>query len=219
MLEGKQLGEQSASAQALGPLVSLFPTVSSAEVQVVLALISLEKRSWSASGEEWSLPSLTSSDTHLIIWQGARLAIPYRVYFQEPSPTIEQRLTSRQRQLLVCLYLRHHDGFVRQRRLKQLFREDALEAFAIPFTFSLFGDYVQEILEVLAAHLTPALLASYGELIQENPRYWSQTQGRVASYWHVYYRSGRRGAPQFRQYVGSRLLKKLREAVRQAALT
>jgi hypothetical protein len=219
MLEGEQSVEQSVSARALGPLVSLFPTVSSVEVWAVLALIPLEKRSWSASGEEWSLPSLISSDTHLITWQGVRLALPYRVYFQEPTPTIEQQLTSQQRQLLACLYLRHHDGFVRQRRLAQLFREDALAAFAIPFTFSLLGDYVQEILEVLEAHLTPALLASYVELIQENPRYWSQTQGRVASYWDVYYRTGRRGAPSFDNYVGSRLLTKLREAVRQATLT
>jgi len=218
-MEGKQSVEQLASVQEIGSLGSLFPAVSPAEVLVVLALIPPEKKSRSATAEAWPLSRLTSPEAHLLTWQGARVAIPYRVYFQEPLPSAEQQLTGRQRQLLACLYLRHHDGFVRQRRLEQLFREGEQQAFTIPFTFSLLGDYVQEILEVLAAHLTPALLASYGEFIQENPRYWSQTQGRVASYWDVYYRSGRRGAPQFRQYVGSRLLKKLREAVRQAALT
>lgn len=217
-MEANQSVEQLASAPELGQLASLFPTVSPAEVRAVLALIPLEKKNRSATGEEWPLLRLISLDAHHITWQGARLALPYRVYFQEPVPSAEQRLTSRQRQLLGCLYLRHHDGFVRQRRLEQLFREGAWEAFTIPFTFSLLADYVQEILEVLAAHLAPALLASYVELIRENPRYWSQTQGRVASYWDAYYRTGRRGAPQFRHYVGSQLLKKLQDAVRQAEL-
>ncbi|RZK52191.1 MAG: HAD family hydrolase, partial [Hymenobacter sp.] len=32
-------------------------------------------------------------------------------------------------------------------------------------------------------------------MINENPLYWQKTQGRVASYWGIYYRRGRRGAP------------------------
>jgi hypothetical protein len=103
--------------------------------------------------------------------------------------------------------------------LAQLLTASVQEPFTTPFTFSLLGDYVQEILETLAAHLTPSLLVSYVELIRENPRYWSQTQGRVASYWDSYYRTTRQGTSQFRHYVGSRLLKKLREAVRQTAFT
>ncbi|TVT42740.1 hypothetical protein FNT36_01200 [Hymenobacter setariae] len=170
-----------------------------------------------SSGEEVPVSNLLSPDGYLLTWQGKQLELPYRIYFQEPALGAEQLLTDRQRQLLQCLYLRHHDGFVRQRYLQQLLASAELEAFTTPFTFSLLSDYVQEILEVLAAHLAPALLPSYVRLIGENPRYWSQTQGRVASYWDIYYRTGRRGSPQFRHYVGNRLLKKLRAALQENA--
>jgi hypothetical protein len=210
-MEQNQPGADDASASALDQLARLFPTVAPADVQAVWAGIPLLKKSRLLSGEEIAAASLLSPD--------CQLAIPCRVYFQEPAVAVEQQLTSQQRQLLGCLYLRHHDGFVRQRRLAQLLTASVQEPFTTPFTFSLLGDYVQEILETLAAHLTPALLVSYVELIRENPRYWSQTQGRVASYWDIYYRTTRQGTSQFRHYVGSRLLKKLREAVRQTAFT
>jgi hypothetical protein len=74
---------------------------------------------------------------------------------------------------------------------------------------------VQEILQVLAQHLTPALVASYVRLIGENPLYWQQTQGRMASYWDCYYRRRQRGAPRFRHYVGGQLLALLHQVCRQ----
>jgi hypothetical protein len=205
-------------APELGQLASLFPTVAQADVQAALACLPLAKVSRLASGEEIPVLRLLSPACHLLTWQGKPLQLPYRVYFQEPAAGAEQLLTHGQRQLLNCLYLRHHDGFVRQRRLAQLLASDEPAAFTTPFTFSLLADYVQEILEVLSAHLHSGLLTSYVRLIQENPRYWSQTQGRVASYWDIYYRSGRRGAPRFRYYVGSQLLRKVRAALQENAL-
>jgi hypothetical protein len=118
--------------------------------------------------------------------------------------------------LLQCIYLRHHNGYVRQRRLEQLFAAPA-ESFTVPFTFSLIGDYVKEILEVMEGALQPALLASYVEFIRENPTYWQRTQGRVASYWDVYCRW--RVVPQFRHYAGARLLAKLQQACRLAGVS
>jgi len=212
-MERPQPEAPQASARALSRLARLFPTVAQADVQAALACIPLRKGSRMASGEAIPLPDWLSPDSQLITWQGRQLELPYRVYFQEPAPGVEQRLTDKQRQLLHCLYVRHHDGFVRQRHLEQVLASGEPEVFTTPFTFSLLGDYVREILEVVAAHLAPPLLASYVRLIQENPRYWSQTQGRVASYWDIYYRVGRRGAPAFRHYVGSQLLQKLRAAL------
>lgn len=217
-MERTQPGVQHVSARELARLVQLFPTVAQVDVQAALACISLCQVSCLASAEELLVPKLLSSASCLLTWQSRQLPLPYRVYFQEPVPGAVQSLTPRQCQLLHCLYLRHHDGFVRQRHLEQLLASAELEAFTTPFTFSLLGDYVQEILEVLAAHLTPVLLPSYVSLIEENPRYWSQTQGRVASYWDIYYRTSRRGSPQFRHYVGNQLLKKLRAALRENAL-
>lgn len=207
--------------QELRPLAALFPGVEEGDVQAVLDLIPLDRPKQLSSGEtRWAL-GLCSKEVRLLTWQGSEVALPYRVYFQAPAPGALQHLTDRQQQVLHCLYLRHHDGYLRQRHLEALFALSGSlpEEFTTPFTFSLLGEYVQEILEVLEQQLTPALVARYLELICANPLYWQQTQGRVASYWDVYYRIRRRGAPRFQHYVGVRILAKLQNAWQQAALS
>lgn len=207
--------------EALGPLAALFPVVDAGEVQAVLDLLPLDTARLLANGETLRVPDFFSNETRLITWRGKPLALPYRLYVQEPAAGAVHALPGRQQQLLHCLYLRHYDGYVRQRHLEALLAlgAGAPEDFTVPFTFSLLGEYVPEILAVLALHLTPTLLASYVALINENPLYWQQTQGRVASYWDGYYRRGRRGTPRFRHYVGARLLAQLRKALRGAALS
>ena len=198
-------------------LATLFPSVAQTEVQAVLGLLPLEvSRQLVNSNSE----SLLSKECCLLTWNGMQLVLPYRVYFREPAADELHRLTSRQRQVLHCLYLRYYDGYVRQRHVEALFAlsEGLPEAFTTPFTFSLLGEYVEEILAVLAQQLTPALLASYVKLINENPLYWQQIHGRVASYWDVYYRIRKRRAPRFQHYVGARILAKVQQALRQADL-
>jgi hypothetical protein len=200
-------------------LAALFPSESPTDLEPVLDLLeqaSLTRRATGAAVVP--LVDEISAYTRLIAWRGTKLALPYRIYLPEPLAPRVQRLTSRQRQLLHCFYLRHHDGFVRQRHLEALLQlsAGAPADFAVPFLFSLVGEYVQEILAVLAQHLTSFLLASYVELIQENPLYWQKTRGRVATYWDSYYRRGRRATPRFRYYVGARLVATLHQALRQA---
>ncbi|TDN39241.1 hypothetical protein E4631_15800 [Hymenobacter sp. UV11] len=196
-------------------LATLFPGVVASDVQAALNLLLDLSGQLAAGGTQ------LSADARLIIWQGVPLALPYRLYVREPLAGNLQELSNRQRQLVHCLYLRHHDGYVRQRHLEALFTlsDGAPEAFTTPFTFSLLGEYVQEILQVLEQCLTPMLLASYVQLIAENPLYWQQTRGRVASYWDVYYRIRKRGAPRFRHYVGARILARLDHACQVARLS
>ncbi|GAA4498974.1 hypothetical protein GCM10023172_16900 [Hymenobacter ginsengisoli] len=198
--------------RALRMLAALFPPVAESDFQAVLAILPVDMaEQLSVKGQNVRLIT--------IAWRGSSLVLPYRVYLPEPATEQVSGLTSGQRQVLHCLYLRHHNGYVRQRHLEALFALGAGEPadFTTPFTFSLLGEYVQEILEVLTQHLTPALEASYVQLIRENPLYWQQTQGRVASYWDCYYRIRKRGAPRFRHYVGARLLARLQQACRLAA--
>jgi hypothetical protein len=191
-------------------LAALFPAVAESDLQAVLATL---------PADTVTQLKVAGHYARLITWRGSALALPYRVYFPEVAPGQVASLTSGQRQVLHCLYLRHHNGYVRQCHLEALFALSTGEPadFTIPFTFSLLGEYVQEILEVLVQHLTPALEASYVQLIRENPYYWQQTQGRVASYWDCYYRIRKRGAPRFQHYVGGRLLARLQHACRQVA--
>jgi len=198
------------AGRAFRLLAALFPAVAESDLLMVLATLPADMATQLAA---------KGPAARLITWRGHALALPYRVYFPELAPEQVALLTVAQRQVVHCLYLRHHDGYVRQRHLEALLAPGAGEPadFTTPFTFSLLGEYVQEIQAVLAQRLTPGLAARYVQLIRENPRYWQQTQGRVASYWDGYYRIRRRGAPRFRHYVGAQLLARLQRACRLAA--
>jgi hypothetical protein len=173
--------------QDLRPLATLFPLVEASDVHAALDQLPLDTSRKLGTGQVLRPVEYFSEEVRLLTWRGTSLAVPYRVYMQEPAPGQLLGLTNRQRQVVHCLYLRHYDGYLRQRHLEVLFAlgNGAPEDYTVPFTFSLVGEYVQEILEVLVANLTPALLASYVALINENPLYWQKTQGRVASYWDI----------------------------------
>lgn len=113
------------------------------------------------------------------------LTIPYRVYFNEPELEKENILTGRQRNILNCIYLRHHNGYLRQSRLEKI---DSNEQWITPFTFQLLGEYVFEILKVLDEKLDDNKLENYKRFAIENPIYYQQTESRMISYWNEYYR-------------------------------
>ncbi|RZK52192.1 MAG: hypothetical protein EOO59_13990 [Hymenobacter sp.] len=144
-------------------LAALFPQVPLADLQPVPDLVR-PARPPQPAPDATSEPLFggLSAFTQLITWRGVELPVPYRVYFFEPPVAQGQGLTSRQRQLVYCVYLRHYDGFVRQRHLEALLKsqQHSPADFAVPFLFSLLGEYVSEILAVLAQHLPPGLLRS-----------------------------------------------------------
>ncbi|GAB3636020.1 hypothetical protein GCM10027422_16100 [Hymenobacter arcticus] len=195
-----------------------FPMVASLDLTAVMRVLPTTRQVQERYGNSYPVVTLLSSDAEEVRLSGLTVRLPGRVYFAEPLATDESTLPVRQQVVRHCIYLRHHDGYVRQRRLEQLLAAP-YELFTVPFTFSLIGEYVKEILEVLDTALLSELLASYVGFIQENPRYWQRTQGRVTSYWDVYYRGYYRGGTPFRHYVGARLLKKLKHALQQAMLS
>src|SRR4051794_16585113 len=46
--------------------------------------------------------------------------VPYRIYLNEPDDQLIQSLSAEQTTILHCIYLLHHDGFVRQKHLEGL---------------------------------------------------------------------------------------------------
>jgi hypothetical protein len=68
------------------------------------------------------------------------IQFPYRIYFDEPIATKEDSLTTLQKTILDCIFLRHHNGFVRQRRLELLL--DKTDFFIVPFVIQLLAEYV-----------------------------------------------------------------------------
>jgi len=144
-----------------------------------------------------------------IILNEYNLIIPGRVYFDNPSETTGNNLTNTQQTILNCIYLRHHNGFIRQKRLEKLI-DNTDDYFVIPFIFQLLGEYVMEILEVVDKHLNDKTINNYLKFIKENPKYTKQTESRMISYWDVYYRHT--GYKNLNDYIGQKIFNRLKKA-------
>ncbi|MBT2369302.1 hypothetical protein J7E88_29330 [Streptomyces sp. ISL-10] len=186
-------------AVADGNLVGAFPRNLADEVRAVLAVVP-ETRSPPVS-------------PFLVDMSGEVVAIPYRIYQDEPPTDAVRALTARQRMILHCLYSRHSDGLVRQRHLERVVSSD--QPWVVPFVMQLVGEYVLEILEAIQHGLCDlpskrsAQRLLYGDFIARNPAFFATIERRVVSYWSCYYRWD---FPVFGTYPGCRLLELLRSA-------
>jgi hypothetical protein len=114
------------------------------------------------------------------------LSLPQRIYYTPPLFEM-LRFTALQREILNCLFTRHHDGFVRQEHLARIIRSTSpwIPCFVVP----LIGEYVVEILQVIYENLTYFDKSLYTEFVRSNPEFMALTEQRVTSYWNCYYRS------------------------------
>lgn len=146
---------------------------------------------------------------HEIILDGQKLIIPRRVYFDNPTENTGIELTSTQQTILNCIYLRHHNGFVRQQRLEKLI-DNVEDYFIIPYIFQLLGEYVLEILVVVDKHINDKTIDKYLKFFNENPKYRQQTECRMTSYWDAYYRG-----PKYKKlndYIGRQIFNRIKKA-------
>ncbi len=155
-------------------ILNSFPAILKQDVEKVIEILSFDK------------DYLFSPDSQSIYIDKEIINIPYRIYIDEPYPAKERTLTEQQKIILNCIFLRHHNGYIRQSRLEFLI--DKTEYYTVPFTFQLLGEYVIEILFVLDKHINDKTITNYLKLINDNDKYWHQTKSRIISYWNVYYR-------------------------------
>lgn len=134
-----------------------------------------------------------------VVLRGESLIIPKRVYFGQYHT---QSLTYLQEMMLNCLYLCHHNGFLREAYLRKVLQ--AKEDFTLPYITLLFGDYVYEILEVLAKSLSNKNKEKLRNFLAENPLFKKRIESRMVSYWDCYYRTL---YPNLKEYIGYQLLK------------
>ena len=136
-----------------------------------------------AIGEEWPAQQGFTVRVH-----SERLSAPYRVYY-EPGRlrTLIRSSTEEARALALCLGTRHWDGFVREECVRELIGID--RPWVVPFIVQLTGEYVLEIVQVIAAALAKVSTLAYGEFALENPEFMATTRRRVTSYWNCYYRA------------------------------
>ena len=143
--------------------------------------------------------SFKTIGTEVICLNGEVLELPQRVYFGEFNT---QNLTLVQEQILNCLYLCHHNGFLRESYLRKVLQ--VKEDFTLPYIALLFGDYVYEILEVLAKNLSNKNKEKLRNFLTENPLFKERIESRMVSYWDCYYRAI---YPNLKEYIGYQLLK------------
>lgn len=186
-------------------LLNAFPRTLKKDVESVLDILPFEVNEVKlCDGKIHKVENLIHLDFQTVILEDEHLSIPNRLYFNEPELEKEQKLTNIQKAILNCIYLRHHNGFVRQRRLEKI---NCNEYWITPFTFKLLGEYVLEILEVLDGQIDNNKLENYKRFAIENPKYYQQTESRMISYWNEYYR---RKFPKLKLYVGKIILDQIK---------
>lgn len=117
---------------------------------------------------------------------GEALHIPFRIYPQPPAAHVVGTLGRTQKLILACLMSRHHDGFERERQVSQLL--SASQDWVPPFVLQLVGEYVVEIIEVIALRVDDIRNDRYSGFAADNHRFIALTKQRTISYWDEYYR-------------------------------
>lgn len=149
--------------------------------------------------------------------EGQSALIPARLHFASDRLQLTER--DEAWRFARALQTRSNDGFVRQHALRDLLAD--LQPWAAPFVVALIGEYIVEILDDIAAALTPEMTRTLGAFVVRNEAYWNTTKRRVTSYWDVYYRSHRNsetpGTYRRDEYVGFKLIDQLEMAASESA--
>lgn len=123
-----------------------------------------------------------------VLVQGEVLSAPFRVYYQTSNlRSVIASSTGRSRSVALALGTRHFDGYVRQECLRQIVAMD--EPWVVPFIVQLLGEYVIEIVEVIAAAIPVVNAERFSEFALANPEFMATTRRRATSYWDCYYRN------------------------------
>lgn len=119
--------------------------------------------------------------------QGELLSAPARLYCSpDDLRALIERATGDHRTLALCLGTRHCNGYVREECLRQLITTD--RPWAASFLVQLLGEYVIEIVEVIAAATQKAKVRNLADFARENAKFMALTRQRATSYWDCYFR-------------------------------
>ncbi|KQV53026.1 hypothetical protein ASC95_09655 [Pelomonas sp. Root1217] len=121
--------------------------------------------------------------------RGELFSAPARLYC---SPRVLRALienaTGDTRTLALCLGTRHWNGYIREECLRRLISTDF--PWAAPFLVQLLGEYVIEIVEVIAEAVRQATIQNLSDFARANPKFMAITRQRATSYWDCYFRRG-----------------------------
>lgn len=119
--------------------------------------------------------------------QSELLSAPARLYCSPGDlRVLIEQATGDHRTLALCLGTRHWNGYVREECLRQLIATD--RPWAAPFLIQLLGEYVIELVELIAAAPLQATVQNLADFARENPKFMALTRQRATSYWDCYFR-------------------------------
>lgn len=198
-------------SEDISRLIAAFPNELHSDVKEAVKAIPFARNPIKlADGDEHFVDKFVSDyKPQTFNLRGEEIKIPYRVYFEQPEQENLNTLNTQHQFILNCIYLRHHNGFVREQYLKSLLETDAY--FTLSFAIQILGEYVVELIFILDKNITEQNISKYTELLNDNLFFWNQTQSSMVSYWDVY---NRREFPRLHDYVGYRLSKRLNELLR-----
>lgn len=180
------------SDSTIARLVAAYPAGLAADVKIALGIIPIAEHE----------PIIEIEPVKLV---GELIRIPSRVYYPEPPIQILDGLSNTQKTVVATLYTRHHNGFVRERWVEKIIGDPA--TWVAPFVLQLLGEYVIEIMNVLAKRSEELKERRYQQFIQENPDFCLMTCRRIVSYWECYFR--RWSAPRFTDHIGYKVAKEI----------
>lgn len=136
-----------------------------------------------------SSPRLTTTQQGFQVnIRGELLSAPARLY-GSPNDLRDsiEKASGDSRTLALCLGTRHSDGHVREECARRLIPTD--RPWAAPFLVQLLGEYVIEIVEVIAEAVQQGTIQNLTDFARENPTFMAITRQRATSYWDCYFRS------------------------------
>jgi len=188
-------------------LTKAFPKELHSDLKIVLKIIPFENNEVKlCDGKIHKVNNLIHENELNLILEKETLTLPYRLYFDEPNSELEKGLTQKQKDVLNCIYLRHHNGYLREKRLNLLSNKS--EKWTVPFVMPLIGEYVYELLPIIEKKVNKNTLNHYAEFTNENPKYWQQTESRMISYWNEYYRNK---FPELKEYLGLKIVNRIKK--------
>ncbi len=115
------------------------------------------------------------------------LTVPYRVYY-DPGRlwALVDRSDQFQRSVALSLGSRHWDGHVREECVRRLLPSG--ERWAVPFVVCLLGEYVIEIVDLIAGAFDGLDATALADFARANPAFMATTRNRATSYWNERFR-------------------------------
>jgi hypothetical protein len=156
-------------------MLNAFPKELKEEIKAIFKIITLKTKSY--NGEAFD-----------VFINNEIIHIPERIYHEDLEANVEIALSQIQKHILDCFFTRHHNGYIRQKRLNNIFTSRIIYNWSIPYIVRLMGEYVVEIIDDINTNIQLIDKIALQEFIRTNQKFILTTEGRIASYWGEFYK-------------------------------